>query len=222
MPIERARVAVEPVAPPPSPWEFPPPPADAADLVALGADLAPGTLLAAYRRGYFPMRVEGGQLGWWSPDPRGVLPLDGLHVSRSLRRSMRRYDTTVDRAFGDVIRACAARPLDGWIGTDFVAAYGELHRLGWAHSFEAWRGGELVGGLYGVAIDRLFAGESMFHTATDAGKVALAAAVEWLHTNGFTLFDVQWQTPHLETLGVVEVPRDRYLELLAAAVAPSA
>src|SRR5680860_628093 len=191
-----------PVEPAPTSWEFPPPDETGSDLVALGADLEPGTLLAAYRGGYFPMRAGGGRLGWWSPDPRGILPLDALHVSRSLRRSIPRFEIRVDTSFEDVMRACAERPTDRWIGGDFLAAYTELFRLGWAHSFEAWSGDELVGGLYGVAIDRLFAAESMFHRATDAGKVALVAAVEWLRANGVVLFDVQWQTPSDSRCGV--------------------
>ena len=202
-------------------WAFPRPPDGAGDLVALGADLAPGTLLAAYGAGYFPMRVADGSLGWWSPDPRGVLPMEGLHVSRSLRRAIPRFEFRVDTAFETVMRACADRPSDRWIDEDFVQAYCELHRLGWAHSFEAWSGEELTGGMYGVGIGRLFAAESMFHRATDAGKVALARAVAWLHRQGFQLFDVQWQTPHLETLGVVEVSRARYLQLLAGATDPT-
>jgi leucyl/phenylalanyl-tRNA--protein transferase len=213
------------VEPPPTRWRLPDP-RDAPDEIAgVGADLEPGTLLAAYRSGLFPMRLgRGGPLAWWSPDPRGVIPLDGLHVSRSLRRSCRRYATTVDHDFEAVMRACAdpSRP-DGWIDDEFVAAYTELYRLGWAHSVEVWRpddvGGRLVGGIYGVAIGRLFAGESMFHRATDASKVALVALTERLREEGATLFDVQWCTPHLTTLGAVAIPRDEYLGRLETAVA---
>ena len=203
------------------------------DVVGIGADLEPGTLLAAYRAGLFPMRVEaGGELAWFSPDPRGILPIDGLVVHRSLRRSARRFRTTFDTAFEAVIRACGdpTRP-DGWIDESFVEAYTELHRLGWAHSVEVWASGEsenesegereapaLVGGLYGVAIGRFFAGESMFHRRTDASKVAVWHMVARLRERGSVLFDVQWCTPHLESLGVVEVPRARYLELLRAAI----
>jgi leucyl/phenylalanyl-tRNA--protein transferase len=158
---------------------------------------------------------------WWAPDPRGILPLDGLRVTRSLRRSTRRYEVTVDAAFEAVVAACAApdRP-GGWISPAIAGAYGELHRLGWAHSLEAWSGGgELVGGLYGVAIGGLFAGESMFSTATDASKVALVHLVEALRRGGGMLLDVQWSTPHLASLGVVTVPRQHYLALVADAVA---
>ena len=208
-----------PVEPPPTPWSFPDPSRwEEDDLVALGADLAPGTVLAAYRRGLFPMQVgaEGEPMGWWSPAHRGVLPLDGLRVSRSLRRSARNYEVRVDTAFHQVVAACAdPRRPDGWITTEFRAAYGELHRLGWAHSVETWRDGELVGGLYGLAIGGLFAGESMFHRATDASKVALIGLVEALRDGRPRLLDVQWSTDHLASLGVVEVSRADYLGRLA-------
>lgn len=190
------------------------------DLVAVGADLAPGTLLAAYRHGLFPMPIDTAETGWWSPDPRGVLPLDGLVVSRSLRRSQRRYEIRVDTAFADVVEACADPTREhGWITEAIQDAYLELHRLGWAHSVEAWEGQELVGGLYGLAVDGLFAGESMFSRSTDASKVALVALVGLLQADGESrrLLDVQWATEHLATLGVVELPRADYLVLLAAA-----
>jgi leucyl/phenylalanyl-tRNA--protein transferase len=223
-----------PVEPPPTPWAFPPAlDADEHGLVAVGGDLAPGTVLAAYRSGLFPMPVtRHGPLGWWSPDPRGVLPLDGLRVSRSLRRSLRRYEIRVDTAFTDVIDACADpdRPL-GWITPEVQHAYGELHRLGWVHSVEAWdvETGHLAGGLYGVAIGGLFAGEAMFSHRTDASKVALVALVDRLRADGDggagRLLDVQWCTTHLESLGAVTIPAARYLERLATALtlpAPSA
>lgn len=189
------------------------------DLVAVGADLEPGTLLAAYRNGMFPMPVEE-RLGWWSPDPRAVLPLDGLRVSRSLRRSCRRFEVRVDTAFDAVIAACAEPRGEGeWITPAISAAYRRLHELGWAHSVECWgAGGELVGGLYGVAIGGLFAGESMFHRAPDASKVALVALVDLLRDGGASLLDVQWQTPHLASLGAVEVSRAAYRRRLAPAV----
>jgi leucyl/phenylalanyl-tRNA--protein transferase len=222
-----------PVEPPPSRWELPAPArmAEGAEIAGVGADLAPGTLLAAYRHGLFPMRLHArgplgpGPLGWWSPDPRGIIPLDRLHVSRSLRRSQRRFEIRVDTAFEDVMRGCAdpKRP-HGWIDKKFVAAYSELHRLGWAHSVETWQIDErghdaLVGGLYGVAIGGLFAAESKFHRVTDASKVAVVALVDIMRTGGGTLLDVQWNTPHLSSLGAVDVSRARYLELVAAAVA---
>ncbi len=208
--------------PPPTPWAFPP--AETADeygVVGVGADLEPGTLLAAYRSGIFPMRVaRDGPIAWWSPDPRAVIPLDGLHVSRSLRRSLRRYRATVDEAFGDVIRACAdPRRPHGWIDDSFIDAYGRLHELGWARSVEVWtEDGELAGGVYGVAIGGLFAGESMFRWRRDASKVALVRLIELLRGNDAALFDVQWHTPHLASLGAIEIPRPDYLELLADAL----
>jgi leucyl/phenylalanyl-tRNA--protein transferase len=213
-----------PVEPAPTPWRFPPPDgADETGLVCLGGDLEPGTLLAAYRSGLFPMPASRRHLGWWSPDPRGVLPLDGPRVSRSLRRSLRRYDVRVDTAFRAVVEACAQpdRP-GGWITPRIVDAYTRLHELGWAHSVEAWSADGLAGGLYGVAISGLFAGESMFSAGVDASKVALVGLVQHLRRSGMVLLDVQWRTEHLATLGVVDVPRSRYLELLAEALAAPA
>lgn len=219
---------MEPVEPPPTPWVLPDPSRaqPGVELLGVGADLEPGTLLAAYRRGLFPMPTDAdGPLGWWSPDPRGILPLDGLRVTASLRKSCRRYTTTVDTAFVDVVRACGdPRRPGGWITPGIVEAYAELHRLGWAHSVETRTvEGDLVGGLYGVEIGGLFAGESMFSRATDASKVALVGLVERLA--GATapgprrrLLDVQWRTDHLATLGVVEVSRRRYLRLLRDAL----
>lgn len=156
---------------------------------------------------------------WFSPEPRAIIPLDGLRVSRSLRRSVRRFEIRQDSAFTDVMVRCAdpRRPA-GWINAPFVRAYTRLHELGWAHSFECWADDELVGGLYGVRIDGLFAGESMFHSATDGSKVALVALVDWLRATGGRLLDVQWLTPHLESLGAVAVPRLTYLDLLADAL----
>ncbi len=210
-----------PTEPEPSVWALPP--AETADgdgVVGTGADLEPGTLLAAYRGGMFPMPY-GTVLAWWSPDPRGILPLDGLRVTRSLRRSTRRYEIRVDTAFEEVIDACAdVRRPSGWISPEIWAAYMRLHRLGWAHSVEAWSldDGTLAGGLYGVAIGGLFAGESMFYRRTDASKVALVGLVERMRGRGMTLLDVQWATDHLRSLGAVEIPRREYLERLADAV----
>ena len=197
-------------------------PIDDSDIVAIGADLEPGTLLAGYRSGVFPMPFERRRLAWFSPDPRGVLPLDGLRLGRSLRRSMRRYEVRMDTSFREVIEACGDPSRSGaWINRDFVDAYERLHRLGWAHSIEIYEPGSdaLVGGLYGVQIGGLFAGESMFHTATDASKVALVHLVDWLRATGASLLDVQWKTDHLASLGVIEIPRSEYLELLRAATA---
>jgi leucyl/phenylalanyl-tRNA--protein transferase len=195
--------------------------ADADDLVAVGADLEPGTLLAAYRSGIFPMPGETSDMWWWSPVERGVLPLDGLRVSRSLRQAARRMEVRVDTAFAEVLAGCADPRRDsGWIDDDVRAAYTELHRLGWAHSVETWQDGRLVGGLYGVAIGGLFAGESMFHRVRDASKVALVGLVDLLRDEhaGRRLLDVQWQTPHLAALGVVTMARPEYLRALRAAL----
>jgi leucyl/phenylalanyl-tRNA--protein transferase len=210
-----------PTEPEPSVWTFPA--ADTADgdgVVATGADLEPGTLVAAYRNGLFPMPY-GPLLAWWSPDPRGVVPLDGLRVSRSLRRSLARYEIRIDTAFEEVIDGCAdLRRPSGWISPEIWAAYMRLHQLGWAHSVEAWSrdDGTLAGGLYGVTIGGLFAGESMFHRRTDASKAALVGLVGHMCSRGMTLLDVQWCTDHLASLGAVAVRRSRYLELLHEAV----
>jgi leucyl/phenylalanyl-tRNA---protein transferase len=209
-----------PLEPPPSQWAFP----DASlggpdEIVAVGGDLEPGTLIAAYRQGLFPMRARRA-LAWWSPDPRGIMPLDGFHASRSLRRERPRFEIRVDTAFEAVMRACAApdRP-HGWIDESFVAAYTRLHDLDWAHSVETWLDGTLVGGVYGIRIGRFFAGESMFHRVTGASKVALWATVDLLRLDAATLFDVQWTTPHLTSLGAANISRKEYLSLLASAVA---
>lgn len=211
-----------PLEPPPSRWELPAATtADESGIVGIGADLEPGTVLAAYRQGLFPMPLRRPRsLAWWSPDPRGVLPLDGLRVSRSLRRSCGRYEVRVDTAFDEVIAACAdPRRPHGWIDGQISAAYRRLHRLGWAHSVESWTPeGELVGGLYGVAIGGVFAGESMFHRAPDASKVALVGLVDRLVAGGAALLDVQWTTEHLASLGAVDVPRAHYLDRLAEAL----
>ncbi len=211
-----------PVEPAPSRFELPDPRwAGVDDVIAIGGDLAPGTVLSAYRKGLFPMHLPDGPLAWWSPWRRGVLPLDGLKVSRSLRRSVGRYRCTVDRAFAAVVDGCAdpSRP-HGWITSEIAAAYTELHRLGWAHSVEVWDGPDrLVGGLYGVAVGGLFAGESMFHRDVDTSKVALVELVGRMRIGGGMLIDVQWATDHLVSLGVVEIARLDYLDRLVEAVA---
>jgi leucyl/phenylalanyl-tRNA--protein transferase len=192
------------------------------ELVAVGADLAPATILAGYRRGMFPMPVgRDNTIGWISPDPRGIIELDALIVTRSLRRSCTRLHCTVDEQFDDVIERCAELPRKGaWITHDFLDAYRELHRLGWAHSIETWNDeGKLVGGLYGVRIGRFFAGESMFHLATDASKVALVQLVTIMRDSNMSLLDVQWLTPHLASLGATEIPRGQYMARLASALA---
>ena len=212
-----------PTEPAPTQWELPS--AHSAgddDLVGIGADLEPGTVLAAYRSGLFPMHLSGQRLvGWWSPVRRGVLPLDSLVVSRSLRQSCRRFDVRFNTAFDDVLMACGDPSRDGaWINAEIRTAYNRLHDLGWAHSVECWDPdtGELVGGLYGVHIHGLFAGESMFHRVTDASKVALVGLVEHLRDIGAVLLDVQWLTEHLASLGAVELTRSDYLQRLEVAL----
>ena len=204
----------------PSRFDLPRPRQDDGDVVAVGADLEPGTLLQAYRKGLFPMGLPDGHLGWWSPVDRAILPLRRLHISRSLRQSTRRFQVSVDADFEGVIRGCAdSRRRDPWITEEFVDAYTQLHRLGWAHSVEVWdRDGRLAGGLYGVSVGGLFAGESMFHEARDASKVALVHLVVVMTRGGGDLLDVQWQTPHLQSLGGVVIGREKYLERLDEAV----
>jgi leucyl/phenylalanyl-tRNA--protein transferase len=195
------------------------------DLVAVSRAFDAGLVLQAYRSGVFPMPARGGLMGWWSPLQRAILPLDRLRVTRSLRKMMHRYEIRVDSDFEGVLAGCGdPRRPDGWIDADIQRVYRKLHREGEVHSVEAWTcDGELAGGLYGVSLGGLFAGESMFHRpdiGRDASKVALVALVQILSRAGAAgrLLDVQWMTPHLQSLGVVEVPRQRYLELLATAL----
>lgn len=212
-----------PVEPGPSRWDLPDPARaePGQDIVAVGADLEPSTVLAAYRTGLFPMHLSTGELAWWSPDPRGILELDALRISRSLRRSLRRFAVTVDADFGAVMRGCAQGRADGaWITEDFLTTYQHLHALGWAHSIEVWQDDALVGGLYGIEVGGLFAGESMFHRVTDASKVALVALVDLLQAPGDRgrLLDVQWRTDHLGSLGAVQIARSDYLARLRRAL----
>ena len=193
-------------------------------LLAVGGDLAPERLLAAYAGGIFPWYDERSPILWWSPDPRLVLEPEGLHVSRRLLRTIRqgRFRVTADVAFEQVIRACARRARPGqkgtWITSEMIDAYVALHRLGFAHAFEAWEGDELAGGLYGVSLGAAFFGESMFADRPDASKVAFVRAVEWLRENGIRLVDCQVRTEHLVSLGAREIPRDAFLERLGAAL----
>ncbi len=190
-------------------------------LVAIGGDLSVPRLLLAYRTGVFPWTVA--PITWWSPDPRAIFELHGFHVSRSLARVLRqgRFQVTRDRAFLDVMQGCAA-PAPGrrstWITPDFLAAYHELHRAGWAHSLECWQDGQLAGGVYGVAIGGFFAGESMFHRVSDASKVALYHLVAHLRSRRFELFDIQMLTPITVQLGGVNIRRTEYLKRLAKAI----
>ena len=174
-------------------------------------------LLHAYRNGVFPMAMEDGEIAWFSPDPRAVIPLETFHVPHGLKRTLKKnpFDIRVDTAFEPVIRECARRR-ETWINEEIIESYVNLHRVGHAHSVEAWQNGELAGGLYGVALGGAFFGESMFHHATDASKVALHALVQRLRARGFSLLDTQWTTPHLERFGVLEISRKEYLKRLSA------
>jgi leucyl/phenylalanyl-tRNA--protein transferase len=177
--------------------------------------ISPDLLLDAYCRGIFPMAMEDGEIGWFSPDPRAVIALADFHIPHGLKRALRKkqFQIRFDTAFPRVMRECAARE-ETWIDEEIIGSYCELHRLGHAHSVEAWAGERLVGGLYGLAIGGIFFGESMFHRETDASKIALCALVERLRKNGFKLLEVQWLTPHLQAFGAVEIPRAEYLALL--------
>jgi leucyl/phenylalanyl-tRNA--protein transferase len=194
--------------------------ADELGLVAVGGDLEPARLLAAYREGVFPWYEAGGPILWWSPDPRGIIPLDGFHVPRRLARTIRsgRFEVTYNRDFKAVMEGCAERLEGTWITGEMIRAYQRLHRLGHAHSVEVWAEGKLVGGLYGVAVGRLFAGESMFWRKTDASKVALAWLVGHVRERGFELFDVQMVTEHTARLGAIEISREEYLRRLRFAL----
>ena len=186
-------------------------------------------LLAAYSSGWFPMADEAGTISWYSPDPRGVMPLDTFHAPSRLQRTMRRstLQVRIDTVFADVMRACAEAEREGedggtWISDEIIASYSALHTQGYAHSVEVHDGDRLVGGLYGVALGSAFFGESMFHTATDASKIALVALIDRLRDRGFTLLDTQWVTPHLQQFGAIEIPRPEYLKKLEASLAVEA
>ncbi len=209
-----------PTEPPESWFEIPSPVPEDEDVVAVGADLEPGTILQAYRKGLFPMNLQDGSLAWWSPVERAILPLDGLRITRSLAQSTRRFQVTVDQDFAGVVQGCADPERErGWITREFMTAYSELHRLGWAHSIEVWDAQDrLAGGLYGVAVGGLFCGESMFYQARDASKVAMVHLVVLMNEGGGRMIDVQWQNPHLESMGAVVIGRDEYLRRLPEAL----
>lgn len=189
-------------------------------LIAIGGDLTADRLRVAYRKGIFPWFAADTEILWWSPNPRTIIELDGVHLSRSLERRLIRgeFEFTVDHAFTDVMVACGERPEGTWILPSMIEAYTALHQAGEAHSFEVWQQGKLVGGLYGVEAGAAFAGESMFHRVTDASKAALVIAVRSLRRLGFQLFDVQYQTEHLASMGAIELARDQYLKRLEAAL----
>jgi leucyl/phenylalanyl-tRNA--protein transferase len=179
----------------------------------------PEVLLQGYRLGVFPMAMDDSEIEWFSPDPRAILPLDKFHIPHTLERAVRKksFEIRINVSFAEVMEQCAQRP-ETWINDEIVESYSRLHRLGHAHSVEAWQNGELAGGLYGVAIGGAFFGESMFHHVRDASKIALLALVEHLRERCFTLLDTQWLTPHLEKFGAVEILRHQYLHLLSSAV----
>lgn len=202
------------------PW-VPPELGEAEGLVGVGGELEPATLLRAYADGVFPWYSEGDPILWWSPDPRAIIELDELHISRRLARTIRsgKFRVTFDQAFEGVMRACGEHREEGtWVTEEMIAAYTALHRMGHAHSVEVWSGEDLTGGVYGVSVGGLFSGESMFHRKTDASKIALAALVERLRQRGYVLFDVQMTTEHTERLGAKNIPRSDYLQRLREAV----
>src|SRR2546423_15147513 len=187
--------------------------------------MSPGLVLEAYRQGIFPWPVRQGLIPWASPDPRAVFPLmPAKPWPRTVKRAFRpEFTVTFDQAFGEVMRTCGVREGEGtWITPDILFTYDELHHLGWAHSVEVWKDGQLAGGLYGIAMGALFAGESMFHRATGASKVAFASCADRLRERGFEIFDVQVLTPHLKMLGCVQIPRDEYRAKVAAAIGKAA
>jgi leucyl/phenylalanyl-tRNA--protein transferase len=179
----------------------------------------PEVLLQGYRLGVFPMAMDSGEIEWFSPDPRAILPLDEFHIPHTLERVVRKksFEIRINTSFAVVMQACARRP-ETWINGEIIESYTRLHTLGHAHSVEAWQNGELAGGLYGVSIGAAFFGESMFHLVRDASKVALLALADHLRDRRFTLLDTQWLTPHLEKFGAIEIPRSKYLHLLNTAV----
>jgi leucyl/phenylalanyl-tRNA--protein transferase len=181
--------------------------------------IEPEVLLQGYRLGVFPMAMEDGEIGWFSPDPRAILPLREFHVPETLQRVVRKkvFEIRIDASFTEVMERCAQRP-ETWISDEIIEGYTRLHQLGYAHSVEAWQAGQLAGGLYGVSIGGAFFGESMFHLIRDASKVALLALVEHMRERKFVLLDTQWLTPHLRKFGAIEIPRSQYLHLLNSAV----
>tara|TARA_B100000315_G_scaffold160964_1_gene149388 strand:+ start:2635 stop:3297 length:663 start_codon:yes stop_codon:yes gene_type:complete len=192
-------------------------------LVAVGGNLSPERLLTAYRQGIFPWYSENQPILWWSLDPRGIIPLDGFHVGATLTKVLKRkiFEIKINTAFENVMRACAVRSdgsESGWITKEMLLAYSELHRLGHAHSVESWRNGNLVGGVYGIAIGGLFAAESMFYRESNASKIALTALVERMKERGFTLFDCQMVTNVTKRMGAIEISREEYLKRLNKAL----
>ncbi|HYY26800.1 MAG TPA: leucyl/phenylalanyl-tRNA--protein transferase [Chthoniobacterales bacterium] len=182
--------------------------------------ISPSLLLEAYCRGVFPMAMENGEIGWFSPDPRGIIPLDAFHVPHGLKRVLKKgiFQIKLDTSFEAVVRACADRP-ETWISDRIIESYANLHRLGFAHSVEAWLEDKLAGGLYGVSVQGAFFGESMFHRVPDASKVALVELVNRLNNRAFRLLDTQFVNIHLKQFGAIEIPRQKYMHLLKQALA---
>lgn len=182
-------------------------------------EIEPEFLLKAYQLGVFPMAMQDGEIAWFSPDPRGIIPLDGFHIPHGLRRTLKKnpFEIRINSQFREVMHGCADRSAT-WIDESILVSYNRLHAMGYAHSVETWQDGELVGGLYGVVMGGAFFGESMFSRVTDASKVALAHLVERMRERGFRLLDTQWSTPHLKKFGCVEVSRPRYMRLLEEAL----
>jgi leucyl/phenylalanyl-tRNA---protein transferase len=217
-------VPYPPIEPPPVAVRFPEP-RQGEDVIAVSRSLSPALVLEAYKAGVFPWPVRQGLVPWASPDPRAIFPLDGsTSWPRTVRRALKAdFRVSIDEAFGEVMEACSDRPGEGtWITPDILSTYADLHRLGWAHSIEVWRGEKLAGGLYGIAMGRMFAGESMFHRVSGASKVAFAVCVDRLRERDFALFDVQVLTEHLILLGCIEVPRDDYRQRVREALQRSA
>jgi leucyl/phenylalanyl-tRNA---protein transferase len=185
-----------------------------------GEDLTPWLIRYAYSQGAFPMTMEDGEVEWFQPRRRALFPLDGMHISRSLAKVIRRgeFRITFDLAFADVMRGCLREGDENWISEDFIRVYTQIHHEGWAHSCEAWSGEEIVGGVYGVALGSCFCAESMFHRQTNASKVALAALIDHCRDLGFTIFDAQIMNPHLKSLGAYEIPHKQYIEMLGKAL----
>ena len=204
-------------------FQFPHPDFAQSDgLLAIGGDLSSTTLISAYSQGIFPWYDNSTPILWWSPDPRAIMQLDDIYISKRLARTIRqeKFKTTINQDFRGVMEGCAHRPYEGtWITPEVIGAYQNLHSMGYAHSVEAWLGERLVGGIYGVSIGGFFAGESMFHTETDAGKVALARLVEHLSAKGYKLFDLQILNDHTASLGATEITRNDYLQRLKMAIA---
>ncbi|MDZ7729093.1 MAG: leucyl/phenylalanyl-tRNA--protein transferase [Dehalococcoidia bacterium] len=213
----------EPQPLPPPRYAFPhPSTANVFGVVGMGGDFAPETIVDACVRGIFPWPHDEEDYLWFSPDPRGILPLEEFHVSRRMRRTLRqgRFHVTIDRCFDHVLAGCAEREEGTWVTPRYQEAYRRLHELGWAHSFEAWTAdGELAGGVYGIVVGGYMQAESMFTAVRDGSKAALTGMMQHLWEQGFALVDVQVTSPHVERLGAVSIPREQFLERLATAVA---